>query len=155
MPLLWWLILTVNLIEFRTSLETHVQVSLMVESSAGEETSPWNVFGTIPWARVPDWIKRRKRSEDQRSHLSPSRLWMSCDQPHSPAARLPAVMGSVPQTVSPNKPSLKLLLSMSLLTAIRKITDQVISASVWFVLPLASATSFIYWGANTLLAGMG
>lgn len=54
MPLLWWLILTVNLIEFRTSLETRVQVSLRVESSAGEETSPWNVYGTIPWTRVLD-----------------------------------------------------------------------------------------------------
>lgn len=32
MPLLWWLILTVNLIEFRTSLETHIQVSVRAES---------------------------------------------------------------------------------------------------------------------------
>lgn len=100
---LWWLILVASLTRFHITVETHLWVHLLVFLEKFNWGRKW---GSIPWARGTEWIKRRKWAEYQYSFLTDDTMWQL---PRVPAAAIYTfliVMDCTPlSTVTQNKPS--------------------------------------------------
>lgn len=121
---MWWLTFIINLAWLGVTVGTPLGMTVW----AFPERFNWRgkthpkCGQHCPWARVPDWLRRKKPAEHQCSSLSASWLWLPCDQlPHAPTA--PSSLPSLPhQTVSQNKPFFSEVASVtSPVKAMRKI----------------------------------